>query len=89
MRSIFAYDYMDKSILSTGFTDWSPSRYNNYTVQAEYMNTGPGYNATGRALAKFETIMTTAQYAPYSSPQKVFQTQNGTFGNVGWIDFAV
>jgi hypothetical protein len=89
MRSIFARTYLDNSILSTGFIDWNPSRYNNYTFQAEYKDYGPGYNATGRAISKFDVQLTDAEYAPYSSPALVFQTPDGKFGNVGWIDWRV
>jgi pectin methylesterase-like acyl-CoA thioesterase len=89
MRSIFARTYLDSSILSTGFIDWNPSRYNNYTLQAEYHDYGPGYNATGRAISKFDVQLTDAEYAPYSSPALVFQTPDGKFGNVGWIDWSV
>ncbi|KAH6680265.1 carbohydrate esterase family 8 protein [Halenospora varia] len=88
-RSIFAKTYLDKSILSTGYIDWNPARYSNWTFQAEYKNYGPGYNVTGRAIAQFDVQLTDAQYAPYSSPEKVFQTPDGTFGNVGWIDTRV
>jgi len=89
MRSIFARTYLDKSILSTGFIDWNPSRYNNYTVQAEYHDYGPGYNPTGRAISKFDVQLNDSQWAPYSSPQKVFQFPDGRFGNTGWIDWSV
>ncbi|KAF4626626.1 hypothetical protein G7Y89_g11534 [Cudoniella acicularis] len=89
MRAIFARTYLDKSILSTGYIDWSPSRYSNWTLQAEYKNFGPGYNVTGRAIAKFDVQLTDTEYAPYSSPAQVFQTPEGTFGNVGWIDGSV
>ncbi|CZR57172.1 related to pectinesterase [Phialocephala subalpina] len=90
MRAIFARTYLDASILSTGFIDWNPARYNNYTVQAEYKDYGPGYNATGRAISKYDVQLSDAQWAPYSSPQKVFQYQGtGRFGNTGWIDWSV
>jgi hypothetical protein len=89
MRSIFSYTYLDPSILSTGFIDWDPARYDNLTLQAEYKNYGPGYNTTGRALSLFDVQLTAAEYEPYSSPAKVFQTPSGTFGNIDWIDFSV
>lgn len=91
MRAIFARTYLDASILSTGYIDWNPARYDIYgtTLQAEYHDYGPGYNATGRAISQFDTILTDAQYEPYSTPAKVFQTPDGTFGNVGWIDWSV
>jgi hypothetical protein len=90
MRSIFARTSLDASILSTGFIDWAGTpRYDNYTVQAEYGNYGPGYNTTGRAISQFDIQLTDAQYEPYSTPAKVFQTPDGAFGNVDWIDFGV
>lgn len=89
MRAIFANDFLDNSILSTGFIDWSGTpRYNNYTLQAEYHDFGPGYNATGRAISKFTKQLTAAEWAVYSSPAKVFQNPNtGKFGNDAWIDY--
>jgi hypothetical protein len=89
MRSIFAYTYLDKSILSTGFIDWNPTRYNNYTLQAEYKDYGPGYNVTGRAISKFDVQLTAAEWAVYDSPAKVFQYPDGRFGNTKWIDWSV
>ena len=58
------------------------------TTMAEYNDYGPGFNLTGRIAANITTLMNDGQYAPYSSPQKVFQfpfTQ-GKEGNVEWID---
>lgn len=90
MRSIFARTYLDASILSTGFIDWQdPPRYDNYTLQAEYKDYGPGYNATGRATSQFDVQLTDAEYQPYSTPALVFQTPDGTFGNIDWIDLSV
>lgn len=94
MRAIFARTYLDDSILPTGYIDWSPARYNasngNYsTVQAEYKNYGPGYNATARASSLFDVQYNDEQWAPYSSPEKVFQDPEGKFGDVSWVDFKV
>lgn len=87
MRSIFAHTYLDASILPTGFIDWQdPPRYDNRTFQAEFENYGPGYNATARKTALFDVQLTPAEYAPYSTPSRVFQTPEGRFGNIGWID---
>ncbi|KAH7419264.1 carbohydrate esterase family 8 protein [Cadophora sp. MPI-SDFR-AT-0126] len=88
-RSIFARTYLDNSILSTGYIDWNPARYSNWTLQAEYKDYGPGFNATGRAIAQFDVQLTDKQWSVYSSPKKVFQTRDGTFGNTDWIDFKV
>lgn len=90
MRAIFARTYMDDSILPTGYIDWVPARYTaNVTVQAEYENYGPGYNVTGRREALFDVQLTSRQWAVYDSPEKVFQTPEGRFGNTGWIDWGV
>lgn len=89
MRAIFARTYLDASILNTGFIDWVPSRYSNWTTQAEYKDYGPGFNKTARATANFTVQLTDKEYEPYSTPQKVFQTPEGKFGNVGWIDWSV
>jgi len=90
MRAIFARTYLDASILSTGYIDWAGTpRYSNWTLQAEYKDYGPGYNATGRAISNFDVQLTDKEYEPYSSPAKVFQTPQGKFGNIGWIDFMV
>lgn len=58
------------------------------TTMAEYHDYGPGFNATARALAANVTKeLTKKQYAPYSSPKKVFQFPfEGRFGNTAWID---
>lgn len=58
------------------------------TTMAEYHTYGPGFNATGRALAANVTMeWTKKEYKPYSSPAKVFQYPFvGEFGNTAWID---
>ena len=55
---------------------------------AEYQDYGPGFNLTGRQLAANVTKeLTTAQYEPYSTVDKVFQYPfSGEFGNTAWID---
>lgn len=103
MRSIFSFNFLDASILPTGFVDWDPPRYtdgiantsvNNWgfgefaTIQAEFMNFGPGFNAASRAKSLFDRQLTTQQFEPFSSPQEVFAFEdNGVFGNTDWIDF--
>jgi len=89
MRALFAHTFMDASILPTGYIDWNPPRYDNTTFQLEFQNFGPGFNATARAKSLFDVQLTPAEFADFSSPAKVFQTEDGKFGNVGWIDFAV
>ena len=54
---------------------------------AEYNDFGPGYNLAGReAATNITKELTAAQFAPYSTLEKVFQYRNGTFGNTLWID---
>lgn len=55
---------------------------------AEYDDFGPGFNLTGRLeAANITKLLTKAEYAPYSTPELVFQYPfNGTFGNTAWID---
>lgn len=89
MRAIFARTYLDSSILKTGFIDWAPARYSNWTTQAEFKDYGPGFNETARKGANFTVQLTKKEYEPFDSPAKVFQTPEGTFGNTGWIDFNV
>jgi len=92
-RSIFANNSLDDSIEPSGYIKWSATdtHINYNTTMAEYNDYGPGFNLTGRIAANITILMNDEQYAPYSSPQKVFQfpfTQ-GEEGNVGWIDFSV
>lgn len=58
------------------------------TTMAEFRDHGPGFNATARREASNVTIeMTEEEYAPFSSPEKVFQFAfSGEFGNTAWID---
>lgn len=90
-RSIFAYTYMDDSILDTGYIDWSKSepRYNNLTLQAEYRNFGPGFDVRERRESRFDRLLSEREWREYSSPGKVFQTREGKFGETGWIDWGV
>jgi hypothetical protein len=90
MRSIFSFTYLDASILPTGFIDWAGTpRYDNYTLQAEYKDHGPGFNATARAQSLFDVQLTAEEYEPYSDPKKVFQFPDGRFGNYEWVDWSV
>lgn len=88
-RSIFANTYLDDSIESSGYIKWSASdpRIGVNTTMAEYKDFGPGFNLTGRLEANITIVMTDAQYAPYSTLEKVFQFPfSGRFGNTKWID---
>ena len=39
----------------------------------EYKNSGPGWNPQGRREGKVSRILSDAEYAEYSTPEKVFQ----------------
>jgi len=88
-RSIFARTYLDASILPAGYIDWGGTpRYSNLTLQAEYRDFGPGFNASARAVAKFDVQLSDRAWAPYSEPRKVFITPQGKLSSE-WIDFGV
>ena len=92
-RSVFANNSLDDSVVPSGYIKWSATdtHINSNTTMAEYNDCGPGFNLTGRIAANITLLMNGEEYAPYSSPQKVFQfpfTQ-GEEGNVGWIDCSV
>ncbi|KAI9660954.1 MAG: hypothetical protein M1821_009281 [Bathelium mastoideum] len=90
MRSIFANCYLDDSIDPSGYIEWqdSDTRINFNTSMAEYHDYGPGFNLTGRlAAGNITKELTTQQYEPYSTPDKVFEYPfSGKFGNIAWID---
>ncbi|KAF2235482.1 carbohydrate esterase family 8 protein [Viridothelium virens] len=89
MRSIFANCYLDDSIEPSGYIEWQSTdpRLNYNTSMAEYQDYGPGFNLTGRVQANITRLLTSQQYEPYSTPEKVFEYPfSGKFGNIGWID---
>lgn len=91
MLALFSNNYLDDSIQPGGYIEWSSSdpRIANDTYMLEYNDYGPGVNLTARqANYPITKELTAAQYAEYDSPSKVFQYQNGTFGNTAWIDTA-
>lgn len=88
-RSIFANTYLDDSIQSGGYIEWSKTepRVIANTTMAEYKDYGPGFNATGRAADNITIVMNKKQYEPYSTVDKVFQHPfTSKFGNTAWID---
>lgn len=90
MRAIFARTEMDASILPSGFIDWSGTpRYDSLTLQAEYMNYGPGWNLTAREESAFDTVLTEKEWEEYDAPDKVFLFENGRDRNTRWIDTSV
>ena len=90
-RSIFANSYEDATIDPSGYIDWVVSGVARFeegvTLMAEYQAYGPGFNVSGRVAGNVTTVLDRKGYEPYSSPQKVFQNQEGVFGNTKWIDW--
>ncbi|KAL3466942.1 pectin lyase fold/virulence factor [Aspergillus heterothallicus] len=84
-RSIFADSYLDASIRDSGYTLWS-APITNLTLMAEYNTYGPGFDVDARLGYNYSVLLDNDGWAPYSSPKKVFLTENGEKGNVGWID---
>lgn len=54
---------------------------------AEYQAYGPGFNRTARIEGGIDTLLTKSAYKEYSTPELVFQDQEGAFGDVSWIDW--
>jgi hypothetical protein len=52
----------------------------------EFQDSGPGFNEGGRKSGKITKLLTEQEYEPYSTVEKVFQSPDGKFGNVTWID---
>jgi len=79
---------MDDSITSAGYTKWSvqDNRIIDKTLMGEYQNSGPGFSEAGRKSGKISRILSEKDYSAYSTVEKVFQSLNGTLGNVAWID---
>jgi pectinesterase len=90
-RSIFAETYEDGSIEAGGYIDWVVSGVARYeegvTLMAEYRAYGPGFDATGRRDGNVTTVLDRRGYEGYREPKRVFQDQEGVFGDVGWIDW--
>lgn len=53
---------------------------------AEYKAFGPGFSDSGRDSTNASIVLDRQEYKRYDSLKKVFQTPEGKFGNVGWID---
>ncbi|KAE9965418.1 hypothetical protein BLS_007660 [Venturia inaequalis] len=81
-RSIFANCKLDDSIAAAGYKKWAEkgdTHFTSKTLMAEYGNSGPGFNATGRKSGAVSKVLSAAEYEPYSTVEKVF-------GDVAWID---
>lgn len=80
--------YLDQSILPAGYIPWGSTdpRIINATFMATYDDYGPGYNETAEIASNITRVLDTAEVRPYRWPIDVFQTPDGRFGEIGWID---
>lgn len=80
--------YLDSVILPAGYIKWSAAtpRVDNYTFMATWNVHGPGYNVTALKDGGITKVLTDKEAKPYKSPKDVFQTPEGKFGYVSWID---
>ncbi|KAI1036591.1 hypothetical protein LB503_003256 [Fusarium chuoi] len=87
-KSIFMQSYFDAVILPAGYIEWSKStpRVDNYTFMATWNDHGPGYNVEAEKASNVTKVLTDAEVKPYRAPADVFQTPEGKFGHVKWID---
>lgn len=71
--------------------DWVVDGVSRYvpgvTMMAEFGDSGPGFNRTGRVVGGVDTVLDWRGFEPYSEPGKVFQDEEGAFGDVSWIDW--
>lgn len=80
--------YLDDVILPAGYIEWSTAtpRVDNYTFMATWHDHGPGYDVEAEKASGITKVLTDKEVKPYRSPDDVFQTPEGKFGHVGWID---
>ncbi|GJC97306.1 pectinesterase [Colletotrichum higginsianum] len=90
-RSIFMESYFDASIKPQGYIQWgaTDNRINNYTFMAVYDDRGPGWTPAQMAASNITKVLDAAAVKTYRNPVDVFQTAEGTFGFVSWIDQSV
>lgn len=80
--------YFDTSINPAGYIIWGKDtpRFDTYTFMASWKNYGPGYDEKAEAASNVTLVLADTEVAPYRLPVDVFQTPDGKFGNVHWID---
>ncbi|GKT62482.1 pectinesterase [Colletotrichum tofieldiae] len=90
-RSVFMESYFDASIKPQGYIPWGTTdpRTNNYTFMAVYDDRGPGWTPEQMAASNVTKVLDDAAAKPYRNPVDVFQTAEGEFGFVSWIDQSV
>lgn len=83
--------FFDASIKPQGYIEWQASepRVNNYTFMAVYDDRGPGWTPEQMKASNVTIVLDDAGAAPYREPKDVFQTPEGEFGFVSWVDQSV
>ncbi|OJJ07733.1 hypothetical protein ASPVEDRAFT_46967 [Aspergillus versicolor CBS 583.65] len=84
-RSIFARSYEDGMIRDSGYVLWQ-APITEQTLMGEYENFGPGWDVSARREYNYSILLGEETWNRYNSPAKVFLTEEGTPGNVEWID---
>ncbi|OOO05247.1 glycoside hydrolase family 43 [Aspergillus oryzae] len=84
-RSIFAEIYEDGTIQDSGYVLWQ-APITEQTLMGVYENIGPGWNVGARREYNYSVILDKETWEECNSPAKVFLTEEGTPGNVQWID---
>jgi hypothetical protein len=56
---------------------------------AVYDDFGPGWTPPAMAAGNVTVVFDTISVRPYKNPADIFQTSDGKFGNVEWIDQSV
>jgi pectinesterase len=84
-RSIFARSYLDATIRGSGYVLWS-APITEQTLMGEFENYGPGFDVEARREWNYSVLLDAEEWRGYSSPSKVFLSEDGEQGNIGWID---
>ncbi|KAH6662225.1 pectinesterase family protein [Plectosphaerella plurivora] len=90
-RSIFIESYFDESVRPDGYIQWGTTdpRITNLTFMAVYNDRGPGWNPDALKANNLTRFLDDSQVKPYLRPVDVFIDENGTPGDVEWIDHSV
>lgn len=80
---------LDASILPAGYVDWNGARFNNQTFMATYADFGPGYDLAAEKASNRTIVLDKKAVSPYDAPVHVFADEDGTLGNVWWVDQSV
>ena len=84
-RSIFAGTYEDGTIRDSGYVLWQ-APITEQSLMGEYENLGPGWDVAARREYNYSVLLDADTWGGYNSPAKVFLTEDGRPGNVGWGD---